>query len=507
MSKKKAKKIIIFIFIFVILLGIIFSIIDIVKKKKENEQKQEATENLKKQVSTYTAVEQFKSIEEVLVYLDSEFISENKAEDEQLDLIVTAKLKYDLSLENKNYYENLIQYSASATNYKNFGIIDKDKNIEIIVFCKNNKVSNYYINNEKFYFNKLENIENVTNYEEDKITQIKKTCDLLNKIVSQNWTINNTYLGTKESTFNGYDIYFDEGLEVKKINGEIYNIIFTEKYPENVIENLKVNSNKEQIKEALGEATFTKYGAIGYKTEKFYVFFSQDEISIYPIKTYSTDEIIQIIEKYKNTSNTQELINEIKQKWLDYDIYELSSNKLILQYTLKGISFNYNNQSDNGITIYSNYTGKVDGQNSFEDIKSEKASLPQNINFKNDNLVYLEEIKRLNNTCDYSEKDNFATLPVINTSQKYKTYINPNTNQLCFVSIKKENPNSELREGLSSGIWYNNEIFIYSISGKGIYKYNAKEMKYQTIIEGNEKYSLKEIKENVLYYDETSINL
>ena len=183
MSKKKVKKIIIYIFIFAILLGILFSVIDIVKKKNENKQKQEATENLKKQVSTYTAVQQFKSIEEVLLYLDSEFVSENNVEDEQLDLIVNAKLKYDLSLENKNYYENLIQYSASATNYKNFGIIDEEKNIQIAVFCKDNAVSNYYINNEKFYFNKLENQENVVNYKEDKITTIKTTCNLLNKII------------------------------------------------------------------------------------------------------------------------------------------------------------------------------------------------------------------------------------------------------------------------------------------------------------------------------------
>lgn len=507
MSKKKVKKIIIYIFIFAILLGILFSVIDIVKKKNENKQKQEATENLKKQVSTYTAVQQFKSIEEVLLYLDSEFVSENNVEDEQLDLIVNAKLKYDLSLENKNYYENLIQYSASATNYKNFGIIDEEKNIQIAVFCKDNAVSNYYINNEKFYFNKLENQENVVNYKEDKITTIKTTCNLLNKIISQNWTINNVELGTKESTFNGYDIYFDEGLEVRKINGKIYNIIFTEKYIENVVEDLKVNSSKEQIEKTLGEATYSKYGALGYKSEKFYIFFSKDEISVYPVQQYQTDEIIQIIEKYKNSNNKQDLVNEIKQKWVDYDIYELSSNKLILQYTLKGICFKYDNQQDSGITIYSNYAGMLDSTTSFEDVKNQKASLPENINYKNDDLVYLEEINRLNNICDYSERDNFAYAPIVNTSAKYKAYINPKTKQFCFVSINKENPNSELRDGLTNGIWYDDNIFIYSIYKRGIYKYDAKEMKYQTIIQGQDEFKIKEIKDNVLYYDETSINL
>jgi len=422
MKKMKRKNIIIFIILFVILFIVICVGIQIIKEEKENKKQFEIVQQKKEQVMQYTNITDFNSIEEVLLYLDSEFISQEDAEDENLDYIVKAKLKYDLNLSYKNYYEKLIEYSASASKYKSFYIIDEEKNIEILVLCNDSQsISSYYINNEKFYFDKLESKENITNITKTEITKINSTCEILEEIISNNWITTNMNLGTKESIYKGYDIYFEEGIELKKVNGKVYNLIYTDKHEENVVENLKVNSNRETIIEQLGEPAFDTGSCMGYKTEKFYIFFSEDEISIYPIYTYSTDEIIQIIEKYENTKDINIYLNEIKQKWPDYDVYKVSNNYIILQYTLKGIVFKYDNTSTQGIVLYNNYNGKIDSVHYIQDVEDRIVDLPNGMNFVNYDLVYQEELNRINALDNYSEKGNYAVDPVLNTSSKFKT--------------------------------------------------------------------------------------
>mgnify|MGYP003298492579 CR=1 FL=1 len=47
----------------------------------------------------------------------------------------------------------------------------------------------------------------------------------LNKCIQSNWSYNSEF-GTRESIFQNYYIFFDEGIEVRYIGKEIYNIIF-----------------------------------------------------------------------------------------------------------------------------------------------------------------------------------------------------------------------------------------------------------------------------------------
>ena len=507
MKKMKRKTIIILIVLFVILFIILGICLNLLKKEKAKKQQLEEIQQKKEQVVQYTKVSDFKTIEEVLLYLDSEFISQQASEEENLDYVVKAKLKYNLNLNNKNYYENLIQYSAAACNYKNFYIIDEEQNIKILVLCSNNKVSSYYINSEKFYFDKLESKENIAKTIEENITKINKTCDLLEELLNNKWVATNIDFGAKESIYNSYDIYFDEGLEIKKINGQIYNIIFNEKFTQDVIENLKVGSNNEDIKEALGNPNFETSKIIGYKSENFYVFFSQNQISVYPTIDYSTDEIMQLIENYEKTQDFKTYINELRRIWEDYDIFTTSNNKVILQYTLKGIVFKYDNTSKQGIVLYNNYKGKIDKEHSLEDVAQKIVDIPENMNFVNEDLVFEEEIKRINSLDDYSGKDNFANTKVLNISTKFKAYTNVNSNKFCFISINKQVPNSELKEAFDSGIWYEDNKFIYSVEGKGIYIYNAEERKYTTLINGTEKFEIKKIENNKLYYDEKIVDL
>lgn len=71
-----------------------------------------------------------------------------------------------------------------------------------------------------------------------------------------------------------------------------------------------------------------------------------------------------------------------------------------------------------------------------------------------------------------------------------------------FISIGEKYPNSELREYISSGIWADDYNFVYSVRGRGIFIYNAKDRTYKTVITGNKDFKIKRITSTGLYYDE-----
>lgn len=505
MALKKKQKLIIIV-VSVILLITILLVITLIRKEK---QQQIFQEQEKQRVLQYSSINDFKNIEEVMLYLDATFISKEESEIENVDYIIKANLKYDLNLENKNYYEKLIHYSAHVLKYKNFYIVDEQKNNQILVICnpETELIVEYYINEEKFYFDKLENFNNIETFEKEQETQVKNISNLLENIILQNWKINNINLGTKESTYRNYDIYFDEGYEIRKVNGTIFNIIFTEKYNDYVVENIKVNTSNEEIIKILGTPTYETLKIIGYKTKEFYIFFSENQISIYPVVNYETEKMMEIVEKYKTSEEHNLLINEIKNVWKDYDIYEISENKIKLQYTLKGICFQYNSSSERGAILYNNYSGKVGQENTLQNILETKSNLPENIYFHNKNLVFEHEEKRVASIEDYTENRNYATQNILNISKKFKVNIDSQTNTVRFISINKQNANTELREMIDYGIWLDDNTFIYSVKNVGIYKYNVQTQTYSTITQGVADFKLIKIENNKLYYDEKVIEI
>lgn len=508
MKEIKRRKTIIFIILFVVLITVIIIGFYAVKVAKDEIKRRQEIQQKKEQVASYTRVEEFKSIEEVLIYLDSEFIEQQDSNEENISYIVKAKLKYGLELRNKNYYEKLIAYSASATGFKNFKIIDEEKDITVIVLCSNSQtISSYYINNEKFYFDKLESKQNLEKAKNVNITTINNIGNVLQQLIKSNWVTTYVNLGTKDSTYKGYEIYFDEGFEIKKVNGKVFNLIFTERYSNAVVENMKVNSTPEEIISKLGEPAFRNGLCIGYKTEKFYIFFSENQISIYPIVTYTTDEIIPIIDEFEKSKSISDLITHFRETWSDYDIFKYKDNGVILQYTLKGLKIVFDNSAIQGIVIYSNYTGKIDKDYTIEDIKTQEIDFPNTINFVNEDLVFTQEMSRINMLDDYTEKDNFACEKVLNISNKFKLYEDINSGEFCFISINKQVPNSELRENFNSGIWYEDNKFVYSINNKGIYIYYPEECRYSTVIEGTEQFIIEKIEDNKLFYDDQIIDL
>ena len=506
--RKNSKKNIIIIGIIIIILIIVLAILNSILKKQKKE------EMLNNIVNSYTDISEFKTVEEVAQYFDCKYIkmslSKNKTE-----IYMTLKYEpYTNDISNESFYNRLILYCAEVLKYNSFIIYDKEKNITIDVECDNStkKISNILINGEQNYFSKRNSLLEIKKIEDEKQTNFKVQSKELEEIIKNNWN-SNVNLGTKDSFYNLYDIYFDEGIEVRNINNKIYNLIFKSNYKQNIVNNLKTTSTKEEIEKTFGEAIYKneQYGLLGYKGKDFYLFYNnKNEISIYRVeKEEESNQVSKFVDEYIENKDLEKLIKNLKDKYKDFDKFENNSNGIILRYTLKGIIVRYKQKLDSGITFYNNYVGKLYKDTYFKNIENE---IPDNIKIINENLVYSTEIERLTNNYleEYNSSMESLNSKDTNTSKLFYTIketLPNNVYDIKFLSIDKKNSNSELRESINNYIWINDYCFVYSVNLKGIYLYNVKTKKYSTLASGNEKFEIKGYKDGILSYDNKSVQL
>lgn len=136
-----------------------------------------------------------------------------------------------------------------------------------------------------------------------------------------------------------------------------------------------------------------------------------------------------------------------------------------------------------------------------------EGNLPSHIFVIDKDLIYEEEQNRLNTLDDSSASNNYAKNGVINNiSNEFKTYKKAANSQgniylIRFISIGNKYPNTELREYITSGIWADDYNFIYSVSGRGIFIYNAKDRTYKTVVTGQKEFKLQRYSSNAIFYD------
>ena len=515
MKNNNDKKIIIIISIILVILIILLITINIIVKSKRKK-----TEIIN-QVSQYTSINEFKTIEEVSEYLGCNLKKQEKSKNKNyiFDIYMEIKLlPYTENVSNEIFYNKLIQYSASALKYQDFRIIDLKNDIVIEVLCnKDNKmVKNFIINDEKNYFAKHDSIKEINNMQELIETKMDIQAKELKKLINNNWRNLSSDIGLKDGTFEKYDIYFDNGIEVREIENKVFNIIFTEKYKGNIINNITTNTSREEIIKILGEPTFkdeyTK--CIGYKGKDIYFFYnSKKEISVYRVeKDFDSTELAKIVDSYLENNDETKLIQDVKEKYKDYDKFEDNSKGTILKYSLKGICFRFQKGLSRGIQIYNNYFGTIYKDINLNKLK-ESEFLPDNIYIYNENLVAECEYERISNInkmilTEDIEKNKNQFLSYSNKFYTIKEQQGENSFNIKFISKDNENPNVELREIIDYYIWADDYNFIYSIKNKGIYIFNLKSRKYSKIEESkNEEFKIIEYKDNILKYDEKSVKL
>ena len=463
---------------------------------------------------TKTSLEDFSSVKEIIEYDGHEYISmENSTEDgyeKDIYINFSEPSINDDGTTNQNLYEIVISHVAGMLTGQNFRLIDTGKNIVVkIQFNDNNEISFYTINDDARYWEHIKSNYQIDNYTNENLTNMTITSQVLANIINNNWIYNNINLGTRESTVDNYEIYFDEGYRVRKIGAEIYNIIFTQNYSSELLSGITTQTAQENVKNLLGNPTYedTNNNIIGYKCEYFYIFFTENEVSIYPPDKYDEEDskaFGELVTELNQTGDMNTFLNRLTDIYPDYGDYLSIDNFVKISYPLQGFEVVMGATQNNGITVYNNFQGYITDTITIEDLKNNK-QIPANIYTNlNTNLLFQYEVSRF--TEDHYFRNPYDYMYLAQTDE-YTVKQESESNICKFYSRNKTKIDSQLLlNNISNMISYNATTFIYGIKNDGIYMYNAENMTQTKIIEGQGDFYINRIENNTIYYDNTSTN-
>ena len=413
---------------------------------------------------------------------------------------------YDGETSNERYFTNICKVVAAYKKYESFELVDSSKKIDIEVTCENDGIAeikinddiNYYLNHDSEISSKKRNT---------KITDFSIQSPELQALIAANWEENKLNFGEKTSTCDGYNIYFEEGIKYRVVSKSIYNVIFTEKYENQVAGTLRTSSTPEEVINALGTPTFKDNDRVyGYLGNDNYLFFdfSNKEISAYPVvKISSNDEnnLKKLIEEMNKSNDVKKFSTDLLLMWSDYDTYDFASNYVDLRYTLKGFKLDISSNSlKNGIFIYSNYSGNID------------VSELENVYFIGEDLVFEEFRKKsLDDFVSRSIEGEFSEEQILELGKNFAVYfkgkLTPNekgSKGPVFYSRDKKYADTELDRTLviSSYNWYDEYNFVYSVDNDGIYVFNPVSNENNKLIDVEDEIVINEAGDGKIVYNE-----
>ena len=495
MTKSKILKYFAFLVILLFLLLVILALILNTKQKPKYNMEMAVKETLENLGCTFLKIKNSK--EKNFVY--------------DVDVIFKVDL-YENETSQQPFYEEVIQRVAENLQYQNFRLIDNNKNepIEIRVICSQERIQKIIINGMEDYFIYMDSQKSLEKYTEIKKVKLSVGAPELVQCLQNGWNPNVDF-GTREAIFQKYYIYLDEGIEMRKINGKIYNVIFTENYTKSVVNGFTVGTKRDIIERELGVPSFQNEdkSIIGYKTDELYIFFEDTQISIYRNTQESGfDVFFELTDKFlKEEYTLLEFMNELTDVWPDYEEYEYDSNRAFLSYPNKGIDIKINHDNMNGIVLYNNIGI------SQEEVNGHLKNTEFMARLQLDN-VFLAEERRVSKINDFQKKcreyqQKFEAEDTRNRGEIYDYYadISDNNQVLCFyfISQNASYPNCELSENIKSYIWAAEDYFIYSVERKGIYYYDLKNQTKGKIITGEDTFEIKSWQNGLLSYDDKTI--
>ena len=477
----------------------------------------DAIERANREDKVYTTISDFTSIKEIAEYMGCTYIKEEESTGEKYDIDVYLKFKYPLYTEevsNQEYYYRIIALVSTYYGYQNIRLIDQENDIVIAVTCnkEEQKIENLLINGEENYFGKTDTENLLENYENFQVVSMQPEATILKELIERDWNEKSVNFGTQESTYNGYKIYFDEGIETKIVGGKVFHLVFTNKYTENIINGINVNTDEQTIRTILGEPELQiqNLNIIGYKGENFYIFFhlNEKEVSIYRRQNTTEEEkekIIRMLVQLSVDGNAMVFASDMTDMWSDYDKFEYTDGYIRLQYTLRGLAFEVNITENNGLILYQNYNGSL-----IMDLKNGE-EIPY-IYISDTDLIYeyeqsyaitentmqrLSELQLDQGIVDKSKDSSKFFITNISENISYK--------QLRIISIDGSHYNFDFETRVNSYLWLDDYNFAYSITNQGIYRYNILNKETQIILEGQDVFNLVEYTNGHLKYDDKEI--
>jgi hypothetical protein len=452
----------------------------------------------------------YSSIKEILSHYGCKY--ENDTYNKDRDYPVEIKLVFKCNLyeneeSNEKFFNQVIEDIAKFVKYTNFKMIDTENDITIEVVCQNGSIYKIIINDIEDYFIYMDSQLDVTKYKEIGITTLVSNVSVLDYLIDNDWSTKADF-GTRESIFKNYNIYFDEGISYRKIGSEVYNVIFTSNYKEPVVNNIKVGASLSAVKQSLGTPAFEdeELNIIGYKGKDIYVFFTNDEISIYKNTKYDYTEFWKLVDKFIDEDmEFKDFMNELTYIWMDYSEYTYTSESMFIAYPNRGVEVKLNYDGVSGIMLYNNIS---------EDLSTTKKYLKHTELLSRLKLdsVFEAEQRRVQDEKDFDEQCIALEKDESTKSMLFYSYLvkdeNDDTIKVYFNSKNGEYPNRELNESVDTYVWISDNYFVYSIYGQGIYCYDVITTDRTVITEkGTNTFEIDSFKDNVLTYNGKEIVL
>lgn len=242
--------------------------------------------------------------------------------------------------------------------------------------------------------NEDESEEGITD-ENEEIVSVSAYTDsiIIRTLVNNNWNrIKCNFSADYEKdengnyVYEGYIIYSNDGVYVEKI-------IFNLEYEDAVIKGLCVGATYDEIVETF-ETTPTfedeQLNLYGYKTTTVYAFFYEDEIVIYPNRSFSNSSLENDLFEYIDgdfDGNQTNFVVNIKNNYTDF-VAEQDGEDIILYSETRQIEIRLNgNFDETEITIYNGYT-----EGSLMKENKENYNI---IEEKSTDLILLKEVERI----------------------------------------------------------------------------------------------------------------
>lgn len=487
MKKSKKKKIIIII----IIAFLIFFILGALRKMNKK----------------YITIDDFTNVRELVEYYNCKYISlkNSDAEGYDKDLRIYFPLApvdevYDVS--NQTFYENVIKDVCNKLNYKPYRIIDEKRGLTIeIKYNEEDKIVEYRINNDNNFF-KTQMAKSTLNKRGESLdeklsknTRLNINSEELKILANNNWK-NSSSLGNKYRFSDTREIYWDKGFETRVSGGSVLYIKFTERYHDEIVSGITTGLDNEKIKSILGNPDYVGLDSesidiVGYVLNHCYYFFSKGEVyvcNIEEVDTKKDNEMITAFEQMNKDGDYATFCDKLTTLYTDYSKYFSNDSMTEISYPTRGIKFclGYNNL--NGMEFYGNYRGKYSLDNNGT----------QNCSFYYNKDLMFEFIKR--------EIDNDDIARIINYGGENELGLDKfnliqDSKSIKIYSVDKTYMDSSIRKSVNKVLYYNDGVFVYTVNGEGIYKYDAKDCNNKNILETTENINLENITDDTLYYN------
>lgn len=266
---------------------------------------------------------------------------------------------------NQSYFLDVIEAIKPFFENTSFSLLDNDKKIEINIYYDAQR-KNYKIvfNGDENFF---ENIDGDTYALVEKVSVVDSIHMNLTfyefqmlKNNRMNISTLTNYLGEGTLLDNGYMSYFDGKVKIKLNEyGQVINIRLSDDYEGEIAPNIHTKTKLKEIQESYPDVGFgsLKDGVLGYKTANAYVFYYEDEISIYSHQYTYNKEFEQALQTYIENQDFKMFANYMNASWYYFDEFTIDIENESAHVTRPnmGIEINIQNNDSKGVILYNNY--------------------------------------------------------------------------------------------------------------------------------------------------------